>query len=45
MRIEDILWIENIVAILSFLTNFKVDMTDFVNLHKVIVRKNVFSAF
>ncbi len=45
MRIEDRLWIENIVAILSFLTNFKVDRTDFVNLHKVIVRRNAFSAF
>jgi hypothetical protein len=45
MRIEARLWIENIVAILSFLTNFKVDMTDFVNLHKVIVRRNAFSTF
>jgi hypothetical protein len=45
---EDMLWIEDIVnntPTLQFFTNFKVDMVGFVNFHKVIARKNTFSAF
>jgi hypothetical protein len=44
---EDILWIENIVEstpTLHFFTNFKVGMVGFVNLHKVVARRNAFSA-
>ncbi len=42
------LWIENIVETRPtppFFTNFRVDMVGFVSVHKVIVRRNVFSAF
>ncbi len=45
---EDMLWIEDIVESTStslFLTNSKVDMVGFVDLHKVVARKNAFSAF
>ncbi len=41
------LWIEDIVdstPTLQFFTNFKVDMVGFVNFHKVIARRNAFSA-
>ncbi len=42
---EDILWIEDIVEstpTLHFFTNFKVGMVGFVNLHKVVARRNAF---
>jgi hypothetical protein len=44
---EDVLWIENIVETTPtppFFTNFRVDIIDFVSAHKVIVKRNVFSA-
>jgi hypothetical protein len=45
---EDMLWIEDIVEgtpTPQFFTNFKVGMLGFVNLHKVVARRNAFSAF
>jgi hypothetical protein len=44
---EDVLWIENIVETTStppFFTNFRVDIIGFVSAHKLIVKRNVFSA-
>jgi hypothetical protein len=43
---EDMLWIEEIVesTLTPFLTNFRVDVTNFVDLHKVVV-KSAFSTF
>jgi len=46
MRMENILWIENIVestSTLPFLTNSGVDMAGFVHPHKAIARRNAFS--
>jgi hypothetical protein len=48
VRMEDMLWIEDIVdntSIPPFLVYYRVDMVDFVNIHKVVARKNAFSAF
>jgi len=45
---EDMLWIEDIVESTQtppYLTNSKIDMVSFVNPHKAVARKNVFSAF
>jgi hypothetical protein len=45
---ENMLWIEDIVestSIPPFLINYRFDMVDFVNPHKVVARKNAFSAF
>ncbi len=42
------LWIENILESTlapPFLTNSRVDMVGFVNLHKVVAKRNAFSAF
>ncbi len=42
------LWIENInesTQAPPFLTNFRVDMASFVHPHKVLARRNAFSAF
>ncbi len=42
------LWIEDIVKNTiapPFLTNFRIDMIDFVDLHKVVVRRSEFSTF
>ncbi len=47
VKMKNMLWIEDIVEstlALSFLTNFRVDMVGFVNLHKVVVR-SAFLAF
>ncbi len=41
------LWIEDIVQntiVPTFFTNFRVDMVDFEDLHKVVVRRNAFLA-
>jgi len=46
MRMENILWIENIVestSTLPFLTNSGVDMAGFVHSHEVIARRSAFS--
>jgi len=48
VRIEDMLWIEDIVKntlIPLFFINSRVDMDDFVDPHKVNARMNAFSAF
>jgi hypothetical protein len=45
VKLEDMIWIEDIVIILAFLTNSKVDMASFVDLHKVVVKRNAFLAF
>jgi hypothetical protein len=48
MRMEEMLWIENInesTQAPPFLTNFRVDMASFVHPHKVLARRNAFSAF
>jgi hypothetical protein len=45
---EDMLWIENIIERIltfSFFINSRIDMVNFVNLHKVIVKMNEFSTF
>jgi hypothetical protein len=45
---KDMLWIEDIVEStlgLLFLTNFKINMVGFVNLHKVVIRKFTFEIF
>jgi hypothetical protein len=45
---EDMIWLEDILKstpALPFLTNFRIDMASFVNPHKVVGRKNAFSAF
>ncbi len=42
------LWIENIIETTPtplIFTNFRVDIIGFVSAHKVIVKRNVFSAF
>jgi hypothetical protein len=47
MRMENMLWIENIVESTStppFLANSGVDMASFVDLHKVIARKCIFNS-
>jgi hypothetical protein len=47
MKMENILWIDNIVKNTTtppLLTNFKIDMVDFVDPHKVFVRRNAFWA-
>ncbi len=48
MKMKDMLWIEDIVESTStspFLTNSRVDMVGFVDLHKVVARRSAFSAF
>jgi len=45
---EDMLYIEEIVEStpsFPFLINSRIDMVNFVHPHKVVVRRNVFSAF
>jgi hypothetical protein len=39
---EDTWWIEYIVATPPFLTNFRVDMTNFMDIHKVVVKRSAF---
>jgi hypothetical protein len=44
----DMLWIEDIVESTlasPFLTNFRVDMVGFMDIHKVVVKRNAFLAF
>jgi hypothetical protein len=48
MRMEEILWIEDILESTQappFLTNSKIDMVTFVDLHKLVAKRNAFSAF
>jgi hypothetical protein len=45
---KNMLWIEDNVestSTLPFLTNYRVDMVGFVDLHKVVVKKITFSTF
>jgi hypothetical protein len=45
---EGMIWTEDILKstpALPFLTNFRIDMANFVNPHKVVGRNNAFSAF
>ncbi len=45
VKMENMLWIKDIVKRTltpPFLTNSRVDMVDFVNLHKVVTRRNAF---
>jgi hypothetical protein len=47
VRMEEMLWIEDIIESTQatpFLTNLKVFMVGFVHLHKVVARRNAFSA-
>jgi len=47
MRMEEILWIEDIIDSTQappFFTTFRVDMASFVHPHKVVARRNAFSA-
>jgi hypothetical protein len=47
MRLVDMVWIVDILGntrALPFLTNCRVGMVGFVNPHKVVARKNAFSA-
>jgi len=44
---ENVLWIENIVETTPtplFFTNFRVDIIGFMSAHKLIAKRNVFSA-
>ncbi len=45
VRMEDTWWIEYIVATPPFLTNFRVDMTSFMDIHKVVVERSAFWTF
>jgi hypothetical protein len=48
VKMENILWIENIVkSTLAplFFTNLRINMANFVNPHKAVVKRNAFSAF
>jgi hypothetical protein len=45
MRMENTLWFEDIIAAPSFLNNFRVDMTEFMDLHKMVVKRSAFSTF
>jgi hypothetical protein len=45
VRMENKLWIENIVAIPSFFINFRIDMVGFKDLYRVVVRRSAFSTF
>jgi hypothetical protein len=48
MTMENMLWIEDIVESTPtspFWTNYKVDITDFVNPYKVVAKRNAFSTF
>ncbi len=45
---KNMLWIEDIVESTQappFLTNLKIGMTSFIDLHKVVIRRRVFSTF
>jgi hypothetical protein len=42
---KDMLCIEDNAAAPPFLTSFRIDMNDFVNLHEVIAKRSTFSAF
>jgi hypothetical protein len=42
---KDMLCIEDNVAAPPFLTSFRIDMNDFVNLREVIAKRSAFSAF
>jgi hypothetical protein len=42
MKMENMLWIVESTLPPPFWTNFRVDMTDFVNLQKVVARRNTF---
>ncbi len=47
-KIKDMLWIEDIVestSTLPFLTNSRVDMVGFMDLHKVFAKSSAFSTF
>jgi hypothetical protein len=47
MKLVDMLWIEDVVEntiALPFLTNSRVDVLSYVDPHKVVVRRNTFSA-
>jgi hypothetical protein len=41
VKIEDMLWIEDIIATPPFFTISRVDMADFVDSHKVIIRRRM----
>ncbi len=45
VRMKDMLCIEDNAAAPPFLTSFRIDMNDFVNLHEVIAKRSTFSAF
>ncbi len=48
MEMENMLWIEDVVKNTTtppFSTNFRIDMIDFVDPHKVVVRRSAFLAF
>jgi hypothetical protein len=48
MKMENMLWIEDIVKNTPtppFLTNFRIDMIDYVDLHKAVIRRSAFLAF
>ncbi len=45
VRMKDMLCIEDNVAAPPFLTSFRIDMNDFVNLREVIAKRSAFSAF
>jgi hypothetical protein len=48
MRMKEMLWIEDIVESTQappFFTNSKVDMVSFVDPHKLVAKRNAFSAF
>jgi hypothetical protein len=44
LKLEDILWIEDIVITITFFINSRVDMASFLDPHKLIAR-NAFSTF
>ncbi len=48
VRMESMLWIEDVIESTptpSFLTNSTIDMADFVDPHKVVIKRSAFSAF
>jgi hypothetical protein len=42
---QDMLWIEDIIVAPLFLTNFRIDMIDFMDPHKLVVKRNAFKIF
>jgi hypothetical protein len=45
MRMKEMLWIVESTQAPPFFTNFKVDMVSFVDPHKLVAKRNAFSAF